>query len=129
MELHFLSAAAVGIALVAVSPADDAPQAAAGPLDLVGAQVFASETHIDRWGAPVRAEDVALEDLGIVARVVTPDAGDGSGVLLVSVGGLWGWGAQEVEVEMERLHLLDTAAGGQRLVVDLSPEGAEPVSG
>ena len=126
MEVQFLSAAAVGIALMAVSP--DAPKGAGGADALVGAKVYASEDHIDRWGDPVRDEDVVLEDLGRVQGVVT-DTPDGSEVLLVSVGGLWGWGAQDVEVGMERLHLLRTAAGEERLVVDLSAEGAEPISG
>lgn len=125
MEVQFLSAAAVGIALMAVSPDADAPKGADA---LVGAKVYASEDHIDRWGDPVRAEDVALEDLGRVEGVVT-DRPDGSQVLLVSVGGLWGWGAQDVEVGLDRLHLLRTAAGEDRLVVDLSAEGAEPISG
>lgn len=129
MEVQLLSAAAVGIALMAVPPTDGGPQAGQdGATDLVGAEVYASEAHIDRWGGPVQAEDLALEGLGTVAKVVTgPD--DGSGAVLVSVGGLWGWGAQEVRVGLERLHVLDTAAGGQRLVVDLSAEGAQPVSG
>ena len=125
MELHFLSAAVVGIALMAASPATDSRKPGD---DLVGARLYASETHIDRWGDPVRAEDVALEDLGTVAGV-TANLANGSGVLRVSVGGLWGWGAQDVEVGMERLRLLRTASGEERLVVDLSAEGAEPIPG
>jgi hypothetical protein len=129
MDIQFLSAAAVGVALLAASPGIDSPKAdAGGDESLVGAKLYASETHIDRWGEPVRAEDVALENLGTVERVVG-SVEDGSGVLLVSVGGLWGWGAQEVEVGMDRLHLLRTVAGDDRLVVDLSAEGAEPISG
>jgi hypothetical protein len=129
MDIQFLSAAAVGVALLAASPAIDSPKPDAGDAEgLVGAKLYASETHIDRWGDPVRAEDVALEGLGTVKGVIE-GVQDGSGVLLVSVGGLWGWGAQEVEVGMDRLHLLRTASGDDRLVVDLSAEGAEPISG
>ncbi len=129
MDIQFLSAAAVGVALFAASPGSDSPKAdASGAAGLVGAKLYASETHLDRWGEPVRAEDVDLEGLGTV-KAVAGGLQDGSGVLVVSVGGLWGWGAQEVEVGMDRLHLLRTGSGDDRLVVDLSAEGAEPVSG
>lgn len=129
MDIQFLSAAAVGVALFAASPGIDSPKALEdGAAGLVGAKLYASETHIDRWGDPVRAEDLPLEGLGTVKGVVG-GLQDGSGTLLVSVGGLWGWGAQEVEVGMDRLRLVHTASGDDRLVVDLSAEGAEPVSG
>ena len=124
MEIPFLSAAAVGIAMMTLSPATEATSRGPDRMSLVGADLFASESPIDRWGDPVQAEDLPLEALGTVADVVT-DAG-GQGHLVVRVGGLWGWGAQEVEVGVDRLHLLHTEAGEPRLVVDLSAEGAEP---
>lgn len=129
MDIQFLSAAAVGVVMLVASPGVDSPKAGDdGAAGLVGAKLYASETHIDRWGDPVRAEDVALEGLGTVKGVIG-GAEDGSGALLVSVGGLWGWGAQEVEIGMDRLHLLPAASGDDRLVVDLSAEGAEPIPG
>jgi hypothetical protein len=129
MDIQFLSAAAVGVALFVASPGADSPKAGGdGAATLVGAKLYASETHIDRWGDPVRAEDVALESLGVV-KGVAAGSQDGSEAVLVAVGGLWGWGAQEVEVGLDRLHLLPTASGENRLVVDLSAEGAEPIAG
>jgi hypothetical protein len=123
MDLPIMAAAAAGITLVTSL----APERASLPPDgtdaLVGAHLYASETHIPRWGEPVRAEDVTLEDLGRVAAVI--EGADGIEHLVVEVGGLWGWGAQDVEVGMERLHLL-RAEGGERLVVDLSAAGALP---
>lgn len=125
MEVQLLSAAAIGIALVAFPQADKATDAPGG---LVGRPVFASETHLDRWGRPTRADEVRLEALGTVTDVVAA-SDDRAGAVLVSVGGLWGWGAQEVEVGLDRVHLLEAGGGAGRLVVDLSAEGTEPVSG
>lgn len=125
MEVQVLSAAAVGIALLAMSPADEAK---GGPDSLMGASVFASQTHIDRWGEPIRTDGAALEALGTVTAVVSaPDSA--AGAVLVSVGGLWGWGAQEVEVSLDRIHLLESPGGATRLVVDLSAAGVEPIAG
>ena len=123
MEIHFLAAAAVGIALMAVSPVGDSKARAEGEVGLVGSRLYASDTRIDRYGDPVAADSLALQDLGTIEDVVT-DVRDGAGVLHVSVGGIWGWGAQEVEVGMERVHLLRTADGEGRLVVDLSAQDA-----
>lgn len=124
MELPFLSAAAVGIAMMTLSPATDSTSRGPDRVSLVGAPLFASEARIDRWGEPARVEDLSLEALGTVADVVTDP--DGQGHLVVRVGGLWGWGAQEVEVGVDRLRMLRTDAGEPRLVVDLSADGAEP---
>ena len=125
MEFRFLSAAAIGMALMAISPATDPARLAPPDVRLVGAHLYASETPIDRWGDPVRAEDVALEDLGTIRDLAT-DAATGTATLVVEVGGLWGWGSQDVAVGLDRLRTLRTASGEQRLVVDLSAQGAEP---
>jgi hypothetical protein len=91
----------------------------------VGQRLYASEDPIARWGIPVRAEDLMLEDLGRVAKVVTGSEGEPERIV-VAVGGLWGFGAQEVELGLERVHLLQARDGADRLVVDLSASGAEP---
>lgn len=129
MDLPIMAAAAAGIAFLTVSGSPERASLAPRADDaLVGLHLYASETPIPRWGAPLRAEDVALEDLGRVAAVVDGPDGTTNGHLVVAVGGLWGWGAQDVEVGLDRLHLL-RAADGQRLVVDLSAGGAAPVAG
>lgn len=130
MDLPILSVAALGLAVLSVTGGGDSLQsssnssAADGPGAYVGRTLWASEDPIDRWGDPVRAEDLLLEDLGTVAEVVTTPEGEPRAVV-VAVGGIWGVGAQEVELGMERLHLIP-AGDGQRLVVDLSASGAEP---
>ena len=128
MDLPILVATGVSLAVMSVTGIMDrgaAPHKAEGPAALVGEQLYASEAPIPRWGEPVRAEDFALEDMGRVAHVVTSPEGEARGIV-VEVGGLWGFGAQEVELGMQRLHLLRAADGGKRLVVDLSVSGAEP---
>ena len=127
MDLPILVATGVGLAIMSVTGTMDrgaAPHKAEGPAALVGEHLYASEAPIPRWGEPVRAEDFALEDMGRVAHVVTSPDGEARGIV-VEVGGLWGYGAQEVELGMQRLHLLRAADGGQRLVVDLSVSGAD----
>jgi hypothetical protein len=134
MDLFPLSAAAAGLVAAAIAdlPRPDLPDLAAldRPVEgaLVGQGLYASEDPIDRWGDPVRAEDVTLEPLGRVAEVVTAPDGTAQG-LVVAVGGLWGLGAREVRVGLERVHLLAADAGGTRLVVDLSADGAAPEPG
>ena len=128
MDLPILAATALGLAVMSVTGSMDrgtAPHKAEGPAALVGQHLYATEDPIPRWGEPVRAEDFAIEDLGRVAEVVTGPDGRMQG-LVVEVGGLWGFGAQEVELGMNRVHLLRAADGGERLVVDLSVSGAEP---
>ncbi len=128
MDLPILAATALGLAVVSVTGTMDrgpAPHKAESPTALVGQHLYATEDPIPRWGEPVRAEDFAIEDLGRVAEVVTGPDGRMQG-LVVEVGGLWGFGAQEVELGMNRVHLLRAADGGDRLVVDLSVSGAEP---
>jgi hypothetical protein len=128
MDLPILAATALGLAVMSVTGSMDrgtAPHKAEGPAALVGQHLYATEDPIPRWGEPVRAEDFAIEDLGRVAEVVTGPDGRMQG-LVVEVGGLWGFGAQEVELGMNRVHLLRAADGGDRLVVDLSVSGADP---
>lgn len=131
MDLPILSAAVVGMAILSVVGGGDsfqsssAASAVEGPDALVGQTLWASEDPIPRWGDPVRAEDLLLEDLGTVAEVVTTPEGEARAVV-VAVGGLWGVGAEPVELGMERVHLIPAADGEPRLVVDLSASGAEP---
>jgi hypothetical protein len=131
MDLPILSAAALGMAILSVVGGGDSLQSSSvafpieGPDTMVGQTLWASEDPIDRWGDPVRAEDLVLEDLGIVAEVVTTPEGEARAVV-VAVGGLWGVGAEPVELGMERVHLIPAADGEPRLVVDLSSAGAEP---
>jgi len=128
MDLPILAATALGLAVVSVTGSMDrtpVPHKAEGPAALVGQHLYATEDPIPRWGEPVRVEDVHVEDMGRVARVVTGSDGRPEEIV-VEVGGLWGFGAQEVELGMSRLHLLRAADGGDRLVVDLSVSGAEP---
>jgi hypothetical protein len=130
MDLPILAVAAVGLA--AFTMHDDlrtsAPSKAEGPAALVGQTLYASEDPIPRWGEVVTAEDLALEDLGRVAEVRTSPEGQPEGIV-VAVGGLWGVGAREVEMGMERVHLVQASDGSDRLVVDLSANGAVPVEG
>lgn len=135
MELPILSAAVIGLAALFMSDGTTVLQSsststskAEGPTALVGQTLWASEDPISRWDAPPRAEDLPLEGLGRVAGVVTSPEGEAKGIV-VAVGGLWGYGAQEVELGMERVHLIRARDGGQRLVVDLSNSGAEPTEG
>jgi hypothetical protein len=132
MYLPILSATVIGLAAISLTGADggsmqsgSASSKVQGAAALVGDTLWASQDPIARWGEPVRAEDLALEGLGRVAAVVTDPEGRPESVT-VAVGGLWGYGAQEVEVGPERLHLLRGADGQQHLVVDLSASGAEP---
>lgn len=131
MNLSLVLASAASLAaltLVGGLRLDAAPTAPEGAAALVGQGLFASEEPIDRWGDPVRAEDLALEPLGRVAGVLTAADGTPEGVV-VAVGGLWGLGSREVSVGMERVHLLGSEDGEARLVVDLSAEGAAPLPG
>jgi hypothetical protein len=128
MDLPILAATAIGLAVASVTTSLDRapdPHKAEGPAALVGRHLYASEAPIPRWGEPVRAEDFVLEDLGRVAQVVTSADGRTQGIV-VEVGGLWGFGTQEVELGPQRLRLLRAADGEERLVVDLSVSGAEP---
>jgi hypothetical protein len=130
MDLPILSAAAVSLVAVLMAPPTGAPipeldRMTEGATGLVGATLWASEDPIARWGDPVRPEDLTLDDLGPVARIVTDAEGEARAVV-VAVGGLWGLGAQEVELGMDRVHLLEAADGSPRLVVDLSADGAAP---
>ena len=82
MYVPILSAAALGVAILSVTGVDlesrqsgSAASVATGPSALVGRTLWASEDPIDRWGAPPRAEDLALEDLGTVTQVVTAPLG------------------------------------------------------
>lgn len=136
MDLPILSAALIGIAVLSVSgdgagggllQSSSSQAKAEGAEALVGRTLYASEDPISRWDGPARAEDLALEDLGRVAQIVTSPEGEAEGIV-VSVGGLWGFGAEQVELGMERLHLVRAADGQDRLVVDLSNSGAEPVT-
>ena len=129
MDLPILAAAALGLAALSFTDSHGAATPKVeGPAALVGQTLYASEDPLPRWGEPVEAEDLALEDLGTVERVVTSPEGATEG-LVVAVGGLWGVGAQEVELGMARVHLVHVADGSDRLVVDLSAEGAVPVEG
>jgi hypothetical protein len=134
MDLPVLTVAVLGLA--AFSMSDGAPGGllrssstqdakAEGPAALVGEHLWATEEPIQPWIAPVRAEELSLEDLGVVAEVRTSPEGEAQ-ALVVAVGGLWGFGAQEVEMGLERLHLVRGADGEERLVLDLSASGAEP---
>ena len=128
MDPPLLAATALGLAVASVAGSMDrgaAPHKAEGPAALVGQHLYATEDPIPRWGEPVRAEDFALEDLGRVAHVVMAPDGRAQGIV-VEVGGLWGLGAQEVGLGMQRVHVLRAADGESRLVVDLSVAGAEP---
>jgi hypothetical protein len=134
MDLPILSAALIGLAVMSVSDAtpggllqsSSTQSRAEGPEALVGQHLYASEDPISHWGAPLRAEDLSLEDLGLVAEVVTTPEGEASGIV-VSVGGIWGVGSEQVQLGMDRIHLVRARDGAQRLVVDLSASGAEPV--
>ena len=135
MDLPILSAAVIGLAALFMSDgasvlqsSSNASAKAEGPAAMVGQTLWASEDPISPWDAPLRAEDLSLEGLGRVAEIVTTPEGETKG-LVVQVGGLWGYGSQEVELGMDRVHLVRAADGGQRLVVDLSNSGAEPVEG
>jgi hypothetical protein len=133
MDLPILSVAAIGLAVMSLSDAatggflqsSSTRPMVEGPAAMVGQRLYASEDPITPWGAPLRAEDLALEDLGQVARVVTTPEGEAQGIV-VAVGGLWGYGAQEVELGLDRVHLVRARDGAERLVVDLSSSGAEP---
>lgn len=133
MDLPILSAAAIGLAVLSITGGDEGSMRSAsasskveGPAALVGQTLYGSEDPISRWGDPVRAEDLALEGLGTIAEVVTTPEGEARG-LVVAVGGLWGFGVQEVELGMDRVHLVPAADGREQLVVDLSNSGAEPL--
>lgn len=137
MDLPILSAAVFGLAALFVSDGPSVLQSsstrtaiakAEGPTALVGQRLYGSEDPIALWDGPVRAEDLSLQDLGRVAEVVTSPEGKAEAVV-VAVGGLWGYGSQEVRLGMQRVHLIRAADGGQQLVVDLSNSGAEPVEG
>ena len=128
MDLPIISAAVIGLTVVSMTDGIEnptIPHKAEGVAALVGERLYASEDHIITWGAPVRAEDLALEDLGLVSEVITSPEGEAKG-LVVSVGGLWGVGAQEVELGLDRVHLVRALGGETRLVVDLSAQGGEP---
>ncbi|NAZ36641.1 hypothetical protein [Rubellimicrobium sp. CFH 75288] len=128
MDLPALPAAAFALAALALPyPATDAPPAE-GPDALVGAVLYATEDPVPRWGEPVRAEDLRLDQVGRISAVHVAAEGE-TERLVVSVGGLWGLGAQQVEVGAERLRVLPTDGGGSRLVLDLSARGAEPPPG
>ncbi|TNC73032.1 hypothetical protein [Rubellimicrobium roseum] len=128
MDLPIFAVAALGLAALSATGTmtDHTPaHKAEGPAALVGERLYATEDRVANWGAPVRPEALGLEDLGTVTRVVTGPRGEAEAIV-VAVGGLWGLGAQEVELGMERVHLLRATGGGPRLVVDLSAEGAQP---
>ncbi|TNC51873.1 hypothetical protein FHG66_03415 [Rubellimicrobium rubrum] len=128
MDLPIISAAVIGLTVVSMTDgigSATAPHKAEGVAALVGEHLYASEDHIVSWGPPVRAEDLSLKDLGLVSEVITSATGEAQG-LVVSVGGLWGIGAQDVQLGMDRVHLIRAQGGETRLVVDLSAEGAEP---
>ncbi|WP_210528005.1 PRC-barrel domain-containing protein [Rubellimicrobium arenae] len=128
MDLPIITAATIGLAVFTMADGMDRAKLqskAEGAAALVGEHLYATEDPIARWGAPIRAEDLALEDLGQVADVVTGPTGEPQG-LVVSVGGIWGFGAQDVELGMNRIHLVRAQGGETRLVVDLSARGAEP---
>lgn len=121
MYLPLLTAAAAGLTVFAVAEATGSTYVpdTAETSPLLGETLFSSDAPIERWGDPVAPEDLLLEGQGRVAGVVL--APDGSPeVIVVAVGGLWGLGAHEVEVGMERVHLLEDADGQTRIVVDLS---------
>jgi hypothetical protein len=128
MDLPILSAVAgLGAALftLAQAPVEAASTAVAALGDVVGEQLYASSTPVDRYGIVPRAEDLDLEGLGRVAGIIEGADGSAQG-LVVAVGGLWGVGAQEVEVGLDRVHLLMAEEGGTRLVIDLSAEHTAP---
>ena len=128
MDLPIISAAVIGLTVVSMTDgigSTTIPHKAEGVAALVGEHLYASEDHIVSWGSPVRAEDLSLEDLGLVSEVITAPNGEAQS-LVVSVGGLWGLGAQDVQLGMDRVHLVRAQGGEVRLVVDLSAEGAEP---
>jgi hypothetical protein len=132
MYLPILSATVLGLAALSITGGDvasiqsgSASSKAQGADALVGQTLWATEDPIARWGDPVRAEELSLEGLGRVSEIVTTPEGRPFSVV-VAVGGLWGFGAQEVELGSERLHLIPGADGQQHLVVDLSAQGAEP---
>ncbi len=132
MDLPFLSAAVLGLAALSFTGGEtaslqsaSAASKAQGAEALVGRSLLGSEEPIALWDGPLRTEDLALEDLGTVAAVRTDPEGRAEG-LVVTVGGLWGYGAQEVEMGMERVRLVRGADGQDHLVLDLSSSGAEP---
>lgn len=132
MDLPILSAALVSLVAVLMAPPTGAPapeldRMAGAGAGMVGATLWASEDPIARWGDPVRPEELTLDDLGPVARIVTDAEGRPESVV-VAVGGLWGMGAEEVTLGMDRVHLLKSADGTPRLVVDLSANGAAPAA-
>jgi hypothetical protein len=131
MYLPILSAAVLGVAAMSFVGGDASMQSGSasskvvGAAALVGTTLWGSEDPVPRWDAALIAEDLSLEGLGQVARIVTDPEGRPESVV-VAVGGLWGLGAQEVELGAERLHLVRGADGQDRLVMDLSASGAEP---
>ena len=115
MDLNILSASAIGLAVLSTGDGDDVrPALALEPAGYVGERLYASAVPVDRFGAPGSPRDLALEDLGRVTAVVTGADGAAEG-LVVAVGGLWGFGAREVGVDLDGVSVV---AG--RLVVDLS---------
>ena len=121
MDLNIMTAGAIGLALLtAADGGSDAFAAVAyGPADYVGDRLYASDSPIARYGEALRAEDLSLDDLGTVTAVIVGADGQPQS-LVVSVGGLWGFGAREVDVSMEGVHVVGGEGGAARLVVDLS---------
>lgn len=127
MDLPIFAAAALGLTVLSSTVMDRASPAhnPAGAGTLVGQHLYATEDRITPWTGPLRAESLALDDLGTVARVLTDAEGEPR-ALVVKVGGLWGLGAQEVELGMDRVHVVRAGGDDTRLVVDLSAEGGQP---
>ena len=117
MDLGILNAGALGLALLTAGVAGDAGTSPGGDA-LVGQRLWASAAPVARYGDAPRFGDLALEDLGRVAAVVTGPDGRPEG-LVVAVGGLWGIGAREVDVAMDGVLMIEDD-GATRLVVDLS---------
>lgn len=118
MDLNIIGASAVGLAVLAPGSVTSVP-ATGNSLDtFVGKHLYASVVPVLRYGDTTRTEDLALEDLGTVAGIVEGKDGVAPHVV-VAVGGVWGIGAREVEVDMDRVRVVE-GEDGARLVVDLS---------
>ncbi len=117
MDLNIIGASAVGLAVLASGSVTSVP-ATGNSLDtFVGKHLYASVVPVLRYGDTTRTEDLSLEDLGTVAGIV--EGKNGVAPHVVAVGGVWGIGAREVEVDMDRVRVVE-GEDGARLVVDLS---------
>lgn len=85
--------------------------------DLLGRTLYASDVALDATASP-RAEALDLRPLGRIEAVEVGADGEVTGAV-VAVGGLLGFGAQEVVVDAALIRSL-RSEGGDRLAIDLS---------